>query len=143
MTFRQRAARRLQPLMWGCLLTWLGWCAVQSAYNRAPVAAAVFVAGSVLAVFGYVQGGVLEDTRADLKQARQKTGEAQARASAWAAASQHCPIVAEITLGWAALEAACCLTAWHTNGEQHDLTCCRTAPSDGEQEPTPRKDREA
>lgn len=130
------ANRWVLPVAWGALLTWLAWCAVQSYANGAPVYAAVFVAGSALTVTGALQGFAIEDAQDDLARAREETAAAQgaaaaaqARADAWEAAAAQCPIACEITLGWAALYATCCLTAWHTHDLQHDTTCCRTTPT--------------
>lgn len=120
--------RGVLPVAWLALLAWLAWCAVQSYAHDAPVYAGVFAAGSALAITGALQGFSLEDAHGDLVQAREETAGAQARADAWAAAAAQCPIACEITLGWAALDAACCLTAWHTAGQQHDTTGCTAAP---------------
>lgn len=123
------AVRRwVLPVAWLALLAWLAWCAVQSYTHGAPAAAGAFVAGSALAVTGALRGFALDDAQDDLARAREETADARARAGAWEAAAGQCPVAAEITLGWAALDAACCLTAWHTGGHQHDTTCCRAIP---------------
>jgi hypothetical protein len=108
-------SRLSQPLYvaYGGLLTWLAYCAVQSARNNAPWACAVFVLGSLLAVVAFVREGDLEDAL------RREA----VRAERDARAGSRPTTDAVDAVATVALAAACCEPWWASAGADHDPTC--------------------
>ncbi|WP_435218368.1 hypothetical protein [Streptomyces sp. bgisy034] len=108
-------SRLSRPLYvaYGGLLTWLAYCAMQSARNGAWWACAVFVFGSLLAVVAFVREGDLEDAL------RREAVRAERDARLGAIGTTD----ADDAAAKVALAAACCESWWTSCGADHDPTC--------------------
>lgn len=106
--------RRLSTSLYvtyGALFCWLAHCAVQSALNAAPWAAAVFVVGSGTTIVAFIREGALEDAL--------RREAVRAERAARPQLEDTSDAVVDI-----ALAAACCERWWTSAGAEHDPSHC-------------------
>ncbi|WP_328439337.1 hypothetical protein OHA71_23655 [Streptomyces sp. NBC_00444] len=100
-------------IVYGALLAWLAYCAIQSARNDATWACVMFVLASGLAIVAFVREGELED--ALRREAVRAERDARAGVRPTTDAIDAAAAVA--------LAAACCEPWWASCGAKHDATC--------------------
>ncbi|MFF5980879.1 hypothetical protein ACFY78_18740 [Streptomyces olindensis] len=107
-------SRLSRPLYaaYGSLLTWLAYCAVQSARNGAVWATVAFVTASALAVTAAIREGELEDAL------RREAVRAERDARVGTTTADTIDAAAAV-----ALAGACCEAWWTSLGFQHEPTC--------------------